>query len=436
MRARAPLLVAILVASTAAGAAVTGPVPATQAPVWIAETQPHSPILIQGDEEFTADNGVRGGSGTPEDPYRIANWTIPTIQRHMGLKLVDTDDHVIVENVFVPAYTGSIPLLANCVQPPEITCPPVNATIGFEGASNVTVENVRVTNGAVGLGIEEGDNVTVEGASLGDPDAGPSANLASAVVVRKAADVSVEDIEVKAASWVLDVDEAENLTVADSSFVGNTGLCTGSQCRGTSSGFIDDSRDVALVDNSIQGVELWMRGLEGSVEVARNTVSQVREGVKLKLESSRTEAVVCGNTFQGIRSDPGGLPTTSLWLVRASNDSVTDNRFLDSDAGLFTRESPGIAIVDNRFERHSGEALDVSFSSPDAEIRGNVFEDNAVGLNARADLDARGNWWGDPSGPSGDGPGEGDPIRTHGNDVPIEPWLTEPPELEAACPGG
>ncbi len=29
----------------------------------------HDPIVISSDEEFTADNGVTGGTGTAEDPY-------------------------------------------------------------------------------------------------------------------------------------------------------------------------------------------------------------------------------------------------------------------------------------------------------------------------------------------------------------------------------
>ena len=34
------------------------------------------PIYILSDDDFTAENGVVGGSGTPDDPYVIAGWTI------------------------------------------------------------------------------------------------------------------------------------------------------------------------------------------------------------------------------------------------------------------------------------------------------------------------------------------------------------------------
>ena len=38
--------------------------------------EPHAPIAILSDADFTADNGVRSGSGTREDPYIISDWFI------------------------------------------------------------------------------------------------------------------------------------------------------------------------------------------------------------------------------------------------------------------------------------------------------------------------------------------------------------------------
>lgn len=41
-------------------------------------------------------------------------------------------------------------------------------------------------------------------------------------------------------------------------------------------------------------------------------------------------------------------------------------------------------------------------------------------------LDARGNWWGNASGPGGDGPGSGDAIQVNGNAVLYSSWLAGP----------
>src|SRR5437773_1133532 len=54
------------------GIVLTGPATRAAAP----SLTPHNPILIQSDADFTAANGVVGGSGTPADPYRIEGWDI------------------------------------------------------------------------------------------------------------------------------------------------------------------------------------------------------------------------------------------------------------------------------------------------------------------------------------------------------------------------
>ena len=36
---------------------------------------PHEPVEIRGNGNFTAENGIVGGSGTEDDPFLIANWT-------------------------------------------------------------------------------------------------------------------------------------------------------------------------------------------------------------------------------------------------------------------------------------------------------------------------------------------------------------------------
>ena len=48
---------------------------------------PHSPILIRTDSDFTAANGVASGSGTPSDPYMIANLAINDMTKGYALKI-------------------------------------------------------------------------------------------------------------------------------------------------------------------------------------------------------------------------------------------------------------------------------------------------------------------------------------------------------------
>lgn len=55
-----------------------------------------APIVIVGNEEFTARNGVLRGSGTADDPYVLEGWLIDASQAPIGIHISDTDAYVIV----------------------------------------------------------------------------------------------------------------------------------------------------------------------------------------------------------------------------------------------------------------------------------------------------------------------------------------------------
>jgi len=60
----------------------------------------HSPILINGDSEFTPENGVTGGNGTATKPYIIEGWAIDASTAN-GIMIVNTSAYFIIRNVVV-----------------------------------------------------------------------------------------------------------------------------------------------------------------------------------------------------------------------------------------------------------------------------------------------------------------------------------------------
>ena len=74
------------------------------------------------------------------------------------------------------------------------------------------------------------------------------------------------------------------------------------------------------------------------------------------------------------------------------------------------------------------------------DIAGNAYADLRVGPNENAAIDARCNWWGSASGPSGTGPGSGDAVVLEPRAVPpvITPFATHPIAgiAETTCAGG
>ncbi len=63
---------------------------------------PHDPIHIQGDTEFTPENGVIGGSGKSTDPYIIEGWHIEvTSTSGDGINISYTDEYYVIRRVLV-----------------------------------------------------------------------------------------------------------------------------------------------------------------------------------------------------------------------------------------------------------------------------------------------------------------------------------------------
>ncbi len=61
----------------------------------------HEPITIIGDENFTSENGVIGGSGTKEDPYIISGWEIHVSDERPGIYIYNTTKYFIIKNCIV-----------------------------------------------------------------------------------------------------------------------------------------------------------------------------------------------------------------------------------------------------------------------------------------------------------------------------------------------
>jgi hypothetical protein len=58
----------------------------------------HDPIYIEGNKNFTAANGVVGGSGTEEDPYVISDWIIVNGQQQAGIMIHNTTKHFVIRD--------------------------------------------------------------------------------------------------------------------------------------------------------------------------------------------------------------------------------------------------------------------------------------------------------------------------------------------------
>src|SRR2546426_11536598 len=80
--------------------------------VVVASTRvPHSPILISGNSEFIAANGVTGGTGTASDPYVIQGWNITVCWQcpYYGIEVANTTAYFRIFNVTVSSLITAQP---------------------------------------------------------------------------------------------------------------------------------------------------------------------------------------------------------------------------------------------------------------------------------------------------------------------------------------
>jgi len=73
----------------------------------------HKPISIDGDDDFTADNGVIAGNGTTDNPYIIANWNIHISIKDIfietdGISIKNTKSYFVIDNCFIHFLDGRL----------------------------------------------------------------------------------------------------------------------------------------------------------------------------------------------------------------------------------------------------------------------------------------------------------------------------------------
>lgn len=103
----------------------------------------HSPIVIDGNYQFTKKNGVTGGSGTAADPYVIDGWGI-SAGNSAAVIVMNTDSHVVFRSISVDGMGNSYS---------------TRNGIELRNASNIVFDNVTVRSARYGILVQPvGDN--------------------------------------------------------------------------------------------------------------------------------------------------------------------------------------------------------------------------------------------------------------------------------------
>jgi len=114
---------------------------------------PHAPIYIYGDDAFTWENGVVGGSGTQDDPYVIEGWVIDTLGYDYGIYIDHTTAYFVIRNC-------------------QIRYPQERAGILLSAVKNGRIEGCSIYGGRVGIHLLAASGVVITGNAIGYCDKG------------------------------------------------------------------------------------------------------------------------------------------------------------------------------------------------------------------------------------------------------------------------
>lgn len=155
----------------------------------------------------------------------------------------------------------------------------------------------------------------------------------------------------------------------------------------------------------------------------------------LSILADSQRVTVSSNTFQNW--------PTAIQATGSSQLSFLDNDFLGNDYGLASTSVSRTYLKGNLFADQAACGWSASASGAGVQAELNWFIGNGLAANEEpgATIDARNNWWGDPSGPSGNASdpasgrvaaGAGDPA---GANVRFDPWVTAPdPQITVSAP--
>lgn len=283
-----PAAAAVLALALAAGARAE---PGLENPALL---QDRGPVRIDGDAGFTAENGVRGGSGTAEDPFLLAHWRIAGagqlvtianttkawVARNLDLRgtcdpapgpfACAAEVGILVQN----AQGGTV--IRNRLAGLDRSAVWVGRSPGVEVVENL-VEGGGAANQGTGILVHESHASAVRGNRL--LGVGPANSTAAAAVrVWLSDDVLVQGNEVRDAT-----DEAINLLsarraeVMDNTVLGSRNI-----------GLLVQGRDARVAYNTLEDNRIAVLVSQGTLHLERNVLAGNFIGLQLAVRTNVT----------------------------------------------------------------------------------------------------------------------------------------------------
>ena len=294
----------------------------------------HAPILIEGNANFTATNGVVGGSGTADDPYVIAGWRIDASTAN-AIEIRDTTAPVVVRDIDV-VHPGPNP--------------PYTYGAYLSNVTDAAIQFVNVTTGASGFYIVSSRNVSVDRVDVAGPNAGfsgvRSTNLSvsnssfhaggirsDGVRLRFESNQAYSIVAVGARDIVIDRNSLEYAGSRGSivlNYTENTLISRNVGVAQILTGWAGGGNNTRVVGNDVSGGEFGIKGLfDSNLTITGNNVSS-QSFAAISLHSSSNVIVVGNRIANSVR---GVYLDRVTDLLFAQNDVDSNGQQVDIVSG-------------------------------------------------------------------------------------------------------
>jgi parallel beta-helix repeat protein len=379
----------------------------------------HAPIRIIGNDQFTEENGVTGGSGTEEDPYIIENWVIVKDgSASQGIFINNTDKHFIIKNCTISGF----------YHPDDFY-----QGIEFSEVKHGRIEDTKVNESGTGISIKYSTEIELENCSCSDCPVYPDGqgigiywstnitiissicyNMSDGIEIFESSDITIQKTECHNNTgeglFSTNIPRKpilrffiENCTFK---YNGGDGACFGGSTLPHSSGLI--IRNSSFYSNGLKpmgfGMGIWINRIL-NITIENCVFDHNYYGLYIGDRSKNT--IIRNCSFISQIKDGIQIAGDPLFLSFAPNTEISYCDFIENNCGLSFFATRGTRVHHCYFINNSIFGILFTFCS--SKITSNNFFNNgrespwngscgAFIWGAFTDL--RNNYWGNSEGPS------------------------------------
>lgn len=214
-------------------------------------------------------------------------------------------------------------------------------------------------------------------------------------------------------------------------------------CCGSTNGAIrnNEIHNIASQDAALYVYNSTNTTIEGNLIYATTNNDGIKLGAKDGSDATASGGIIIDNTIRYTAQDGIALYSSNT-TVRCNGvtNSLSENGGIYLAFAVSNNLIEDNFVLDNTFNTAkwgdpAGIMIGTDVDVPSTVVRNNNVEGNlpnGMTNKGTGTLDARGNWWGDASGPGGAGPGLGAAVSTN---VDFSSWLTSPTTVSCPPPG-